>query len=107
MWSFPLFPEQASSLARRIDYIYFALLAFALFFTTLICFLIVAFAVKYRRGSKADRSHAITHSNKLELSWVTIPSLISIGLFFWAATLFFRQFSPPPDAAEIYVVGKQ
>jgi cytochrome c oxidase subunit II len=107
MWNFRLFPDQASTLARQVDYVYFAVVGFALFFSAVICVLIIAFVVKYRRGSKADRSHAETENVKLELTWIIIPSCIALGLFFWAATLFFHLYSPPQDAAEIYVVGKQ
>ena len=42
MWSgFPLFPESASSIAGRVDALYFFLLAIAAFFSLLIAGLIV------------------------------------------------------------------
>ena len=50
MWNFPLFPEQASTIARRVDALYFFELGFVVFFTALICVLILTFAVRYRRG---------------------------------------------------------
>jgi cytochrome c oxidase subunit II len=107
MWDFPLFPEQASSMSRRVDAVYFAVVGFAVFFSVVICVLIITFIVKYRRGSKADRSNAVTENVKLELAWIIIPSCIALGLFFWAARLFFQLYIPPKEAPEIYVVGKQ
>ena len=50
MWNFPLFPEQASTIAGRVDRLFLFELAIVLFFTALICFLILFFAVRYRRG---------------------------------------------------------
>ena len=44
---------------------------------------------------------------KLEITWTVIPMIIFLGLFLWAADVFFAMSRPPADAAEIYVVGKQ
>jgi cytochrome c oxidase subunit 2 len=107
MWSFPLLPERASSLAARVDAVYFAVVGFAFFFSSLICVLIITFAVKYRRGSRAARAGALNESTRIELVWVVGPSLVALGLFFWAAILFFEVYNAPTDAPEIYVVGKQ
>ncbi|HEV3163036.1 MAG TPA: cytochrome c oxidase subunit II [Isosphaeraceae bacterium] len=107
MWNIPLFPEQASSLARRVDAVYFSVLGFSVFFTVFICVLIISFAVKYRRGSKASRANAVSENLKIELTWIILPSLIALGLFFWATILFFQMYNAPSDAAEIDVVAKQ
>ncbi len=45
----PLFPERASTMAYRVDALYFFLLAVGIFFSILIAGLIVFFAVRYRR----------------------------------------------------------
>ena len=50
MWSgTPLFPEQASTMAGRVDGLYFFLLAVSIFFSLLIAGLIVFYAIRYRR----------------------------------------------------------
>ena len=55
MWTgFPLFPEQASTMAGRVDALYIALLAIAAFFSVLIACLVVGFAVKFRRRSPGE-----------------------------------------------------
>jgi cytochrome c oxidase subunit 2 len=41
------------------------------------------------------------------MTWIVIPSLICVGLFFWGASLFFAEARPPQGAMEIFVVGKQ
>ena len=51
----PLFPEQASTLAPRVDALLYFLLAVSVFFSLLISISIVAFAIKYRRRSDSER----------------------------------------------------
>ena len=60
MWNFPLFPDQASTMARQVDALYFFELAIAGFFTVLICMLIVTFAARYRQKAVVDRSNPPT-----------------------------------------------
>jgi cytochrome c oxidase subunit 2 len=107
MWNFPLYPEQGSSLAWHVDAIFVALVAFSLFFTVTICFLILYFAIKYRRGSNADRTPSAGSSAWMEFLWVFIPFLIVLGLFVWAARVFYEQYRAPDDAFEVYVLGRQ
>lgn len=107
MWSFPLFPEQASTIARQIDLLYYALLTIAIFFTAIIFLGLTFFAIRYREGSKASRANARSDHFPLELAWTIVPLFLSFGIFAWAAKLYFDMHVAPADAAEIYVVGKQ
>ena len=106
MLDFPLFPPQASTFAFYIDALFFMLTGVSLFFTALICALIAFFSIRYRASAKVDRSNAITHSNVLELIWSVIPLIICMGFFYAGARLFYQINDPPPDAMEIYVIGK-
>ena len=50
MWTgTPLFPDSASTMAGRVDALYFFLLAISIFFSLLIAGLIVFYAIKYHR----------------------------------------------------------
>ncbi len=104
---FQLFPEQASTLAAQVDYLYFFLIAVSLFFSVLIFFLIYIFAVRYRRKSEQEVPEQIPGLLKLEILWSVIPFLLCMVVFVWGATLYFDTYSPPKDALEYYVVGKQ
>jgi cytochrome c oxidase subunit 2 len=73
----------------------------------LICVAIIFLAVKYRRGSKADRSNPPQYALTLELAWTIIPLAISLGLFAWSSIVFFDNIRIPSDAMNINVVGKQ
>jgi cytochrome c oxidase subunit 2 len=107
MWNFPLFPDQASTSAQYVDALSIFEFGVAAFFTTLIFILIVSFAVRYRRGSTADRSSPPVVSKWLEVFWFSVPLLLGMVMFAWGAMVFFDIYEPPADALEVYVVGKQ
>jgi cytochrome c oxidase subunit II len=108
MWSgFPLFPEQASTIASRVDALYYYLLIVSAFFILLIFGLIFVFAVKYRRRSEDEQARPIMGNIALEVTWIVIPFILVMVMFAWGASLYFTAFNPPPDALEIFVVGKQ
>lgn len=103
----PLFPEEASTYAADVDHLYFFLITISVFFGLLIAFLVVYFAVKYRRRSVDDKAHQEAGSLKLELAWTIIPFLINLVIFTWGVRVLFTVYRPPAGAVEIYVVGKQ
>jgi cytochrome c oxidase subunit 2 len=107
MWSFPLFPEQASTVAGKVDAVYWVLVAILAFFTLVVYGTILFFAVRYRRGTNVDRSNPPASSHKLEAVWIAVPLIISIGVFVWSTGTFFSIYRPPAGAMEVTVVGKQ
>jgi cytochrome c oxidase subunit II len=104
---FRLLPQQASSIAPRVDALYFYLIIVSVFFTLLIAFSILYFAIKYRRRSESELPRGIEGSMKLEIAWSVIPLVIAMSFFFWGASIFFAINRPPNDAIEVSVVGKQ
>ncbi|MBV8316462.1 MAG: hypothetical protein JOZ53_16105 [Planctomycetaceae bacterium] len=106
MWDFPLFPEQASKVAGHVDAVAFYALGIVLFFTTLICILILFFAIKYRRGSKANRENAVTQNHTIEALWIGIPLALAMILFTVAMLVFFEMYRPPEGTSEVYVLGR-
>ncbi len=108
--SFQLFPEAASSIAGQVDGLYAYLVVVSAFFSLLIAFLIVFFAVKYRRRSDEIPAPMDEHSiggMVLEIVWSIIPLGLSMVMFGWGASIFFTESRPPADALNIYVTGKQ
>jgi cytochrome c oxidase subunit 2 len=102
-----LFPERASTMASRVDALYFFLLAVAVFFSLLIAGLIVYFAVRYRRRAPESVGADIHGSLVLEMVWTIIPALITVVIFVWGASVFFAMSRPPDETLNVYVVGKQ
>jgi cytochrome c oxidase subunit II len=108
MWSgTPLFPESASTMATRVDALYFFLIAVAVFFSLLIAGLTIYFAVKYRRRAPQSVGTAIHGGMLLEITWIVIPALITVVIFVWGASVFFAMSRPPDETINVYVVGKQ
>jgi cytochrome c oxidase subunit II len=107
MWNFPLFPDQASSVAPEVDALLGFLLLITAFFSLLIAGLIIYLAVKYRHNSDADRSGGEESHLALELVWTVIPVVIVMFIFAWGVKLFYRIKVIPPNAIELFVVGKQ
>jgi cytochrome c oxidase subunit 2 len=108
MWSgTPLFPESASTMAGRVDALYFFLLAVSAFFSVLIAGLIVYFAVKFHRRSPDAVGEQVRGGLVLELTWSIVPFLITMVIFVWGASVYFAMARPPDETLNIYVVGKQ
>jgi cytochrome c oxidase subunit 2 len=106
-FSTPLFPEQASTMAPRVDALYFFLVAVSVFFSVLIASLILYFTVRYRRHGEHQIGAPIEGNLALEVLWCVIPLGISIIVFVWGASIYFSMATPPAGALNIYVVAKQ
>jgi len=103
----PLFPEAASTMASRVDNLYFFLLAVAAFFSILIAGLIIYFAVKFHRRSAEQVGAQIHGGMALEVGWTLGPLLIVLVIFVWGASVYYAMARPPDETLNVYVVGKQ
>ncbi len=103
----PLFPEQASTFAWQVDALYFYLIAVSIAFTIPIVAAIFFFSLKYREKEKFATPEEMHGSMVLETVWSIIPFVVSMTIFLGGAIVFFNQYTPPDDAMEIYIVGKQ
>ena len=103
----PFVPDSASTMSWKVDAVYFYLSGVTLFFTLLISAILIFFVIRYRRRTPYEIPRPIAGSHKLETLWTVIPFLIAMTIFGWAAKVYFDQSSPPKNAMEVYVVGKQ
>src|SRR5512140_3006182 len=96
---FPLFPEQASSIAGRVDALYWFLILLCGSVAVVIAILILVFALKYRRRSDDEyptEQHALPEW--MEIAWIVVPLIIFLGIFVWGAKLYFDTQRPPDNA---------
>ncbi len=107
LWNFPIRPEAASSFANKNDALFFTISLLALFFTVVVSAMIIIFAVKFRRGKKADRSNPQHHSVRLEMILMLGPLFLALAIFAWGTAIFIDQRTPPKDSMELFVIGKQ
>ena len=103
----PLFPEQASTISVEVDHLMYFLMAVSIFFTVLIFGAIFYFAVRYRRRSEQELPVSVHTGWTLEIVWSVIPFGLTMIMFGWGASIFFRESRAPDNAMQIYVVGKQ
>ena len=108
----PFLPEAASTLAHRFDLLFAAMTIMTGVVALVIVILTVVFAVKYRRGSGADRARAPKSvwrrtRRRMEVAWIAVPMLLFVAVFGWAAALYYDRSAPPRDALIVAVVAKQ
>jgi cytochrome c oxidase subunit 2 len=109
MWRtwIPFWRPGASPHAADVDLVFTGLLLTSAFVTALLFFLLLAFAIRYRANSGADRSDRIQKSWRWEMGWTSATLVVFLLLFAWGAALYLNLYAPPKDALPIYVVPKQ
>jgi len=100
-------PEAASNLASKVDGLLLVITFISIFFFVLISAVLIYFAVKYRRKSDDEETPYITGNQTLEIIWTVIPSILLILLFVYGFVVYKDMRTPPKDAVDITVTGKQ
>ncbi len=103
----PLWPETASSYASRVDTMVVSFTGIMLLFVLPAVVCLIVFILRYRSATNVARDHRPQGNHKLEITWIVLPFIASMILFGWSARLFFEARTPPADALEIQVTGKQ
>ena len=107
-FNFPLFPEQASTLAGRVDALYFFLVGVSLFFSLLIFAAVIYLAIKYHHRAGEEHAPGLVNDNlALEITWTVVPLALTMVMFAWGASVYFSMSRPPDNSLEIFVVGRQ
>ena len=103
-----LLPIAASTEADKVDLIFYSLLALAGLITLLVFGLILFFAVRYRRGSKASRAKMPEFlSKEVEIGWTLATLLAFLFVFWWASSADLSALVPPKGALDVHVLAKQ
>src|ERR1017187_8408645 len=106
MTNFALFPPEASKLAPQMDALLFFEILVSLIGLTLVILLVTSFSILYSKG-RHPVAVQVEGSTLLEATWTIIPLGLFLIMFVWGALIYFRVFTPPANAMNIYVVGKQ
>ena len=110
--SMGLLPPAASTLAPRVDALFYAVLAVTGTVAIAITVLIVVFSIRYRAASTVMRTGGPPRRQArvrrwLEITWTAIPLLLFLAAFGWAANLYVDRSTAPANAMEVAVVAKQ
>jgi cytochrome c oxidase subunit 2 len=103
---FAVFPPEASRIAPELDALYFFIVLVSLIGLTIVVLLVAGFSILYNK-QRHPVAVQIEGSTLLEATWTIIPLGLFLMMFVWGALIYFRVFTPPPNAMNIYVVGKQ
>jgi cytochrome c oxidase subunit 2 len=106
MTNFAIIPPEASTQAPEVDALLVFMTLVSLVGLVLVGLLITGFSILYRRD-KNPVATQIEGSTLLEATWTIIPLGLFLVMFVWGSILYFRIYTPPPNAMNIYVVGKQ
>src|SRR5580658_4409636 len=106
MTNFSLFPPEASKIAPQMDALFFFMVLVSLIGLTLVVLLITSFSLLYNK-KRHPVATQIEGSTLLEATWTIIPLGLFLVMFVWGALIYFRVYTPPANAMNIYVVGKQ
>ena len=108
MWDrFPLLPMATSEYAQNVDHLYWALIGVASLIILGIFFTIIYFSIKYNKFSNVDRFIQDSATWKLEAIWISIPLIVCLVFFVWAARLYYSLYLPPKNTPQIFVIGQQ
>ena len=99
-------PPQSSTTAHEIDALFYFILWASVVVMAGVTFYMVYYVWKYRRRSHTDRPVHVEPSKWLEISWVIIPSLLVMVVFFWGFKAFVSAGIAPDNAYEVRVTAK-
>src|SRR5580692_8119214 len=106
MTNFAIIPPEASTQAPQVDALLVFMTLVSLVGLVLVGLLVTGFSILYRRERNPVATQ-IEGSTLLEATWTIIPLGLFLVMFVWGSVLYFRIYTPPPNAMNIYVVGKQ
>jgi cytochrome c oxidase subunit II len=104
--NFPLFPPEASKIAPQSDALFFFMVLVSLVGLTVVILLLLSFSLLYHKRRNPVPTQ-IEGSTLLEATWTIIPLGLFLIMFVWGSLIYFRIYTPPANAMNIYVVGKQ
>lgn len=101
------FPPTASTFASEYDALFW--------FFTIVCgaaavvtfSILMFFALRYRRGTGRYVAHRGETHTWVEVVWALPVFFVVAVLFVWGARVYIDAYTPPEDAMEIFVTGKQ
>ncbi len=102
------FPEAASSYAKDVDFLYYAIYYGSLITFAGILITLAIFTIKYRRKTKNQKAiKQLIHNTKLEITWTIIPLILFLIIFYWGFKGFVKITISPKEDIKIDVRGQK
>ncbi len=103
----PLIPERASTLADQFEPLFWYISITSGIAGLLVYAALLYFCIRYRRAATTGSTPRILGSERLEITWTIIPTIVFFSYYAWGVVVFTHAAHAPKDAMEIYVIGKQ
>lgn len=100
-------PEQASTFAPEVDWIWDLVLGISLFFFVLIIGLAILFIIQYRAREGREPEPSPSHNMPLEITWTVIPTIIVGIIFYFGFNAYLDMSVPPRDTYDINVSAQR
>jgi cytochrome c oxidase subunit II len=100
-------PEQASTFAKDVDYLHYFVITVTMIASATVATVALGFFWKYRRRSENQSTPFVSPTATFEVLAVTVPLAFFLVWFVIGFGDFVKVTSPPPDAMDVYVMGKQ
>ncbi|MGA3013689.1 MAG: cytochrome c oxidase subunit II [Bacteroidales bacterium] len=95
----------ASNFVEGVDWVFKLLFGISFFFLFLITATMILFIVRYNR-KKHPKAIQVKDNMALEITWITIPIIIVLFLFYFGYSAFQPMIWVPKDALHVKVIGR-
>ena len=100
-------PEQASTFALDVDHLHYFVITVTMVASAGVAVVAIAFFWKYRRRHENQATPFIAPTAMFEVLAISVPLAFFLLWFVIGFRDFVKVSSPPPDAMDVYVQGKQ
>ncbi|MCX6244254.1 MAG: cytochrome c oxidase subunit II [Bacteroidetes bacterium] len=95
----------ASNFVEGVDWVFKLLFGISAFFLIVITAMMIFFVIRYNR-KRHPKAVQIKDNMALEITWITIPVIIVLFLFYYGFSAFQPMIWVPKDAMKVKVIGK-
>ncbi len=100
-------PPQASSLARRIDYLHYFVIGISIVGATVVFGAILGFTIRYHTSRRPSVTPRVTGNIRIEAGVIVSILGLFIGIWIVGFHDYIQLETPPKDCVEVYVTAKQ
>ena len=95
----------ASNFVEGVDWVFKLILGISIFFLILITALMIYFSIRYNR-KRHPKPVQIKDNAFLEITWITIPTILVILMFYYGYSAFQPMIWVPKDSMQVKVIGR-
>jgi cytochrome c oxidase subunit 2 len=95
------------SMTHQYDLLFWSVIALCFFVASAIATALIYWAWHYHRRDPDELPPQIRMNVSAEATWIIVPAVVFLAIFFYGSRLYFDIERPPDNAEDVYVVAKQ